>query len=140
MALDAVGPNKSTVSTIKAPPIRKIIASQFATAVLIAVVGYAVQGWVVAYSLLTGGLICAIPNAYFSVKAFRYRGARAAKKIVRAFYVGEGIKILLTCAGFALAFVFVEPLSTPALFSGFIIVYSTGLTALILTHTDKHGI
>lgn len=140
MALDAVGPNKSTVSTIKAPPIRKIIASQFATAVLIAVVGYAVQGEVVAYSLLSGGLICAIPNAYFSVKAFRYRGARAAKKIVRAFYVGEGIKILLTCAGFALAFVFLEPLSTPALFSGFIIVYLTGLTALILTHTDKHGI
>lgn len=140
MALDAVGPNKSTVSTIKAPPIRKIIASQFATAVLIAVVGYAVQGWVVAYSLLSGGLICAIPNAYFSVKAFRYRGARAAKKIVRAFYVGEGIKILLTCAGFALAFVFLEPLSTPALLSGFIIVYLTGLTALILTHTGKHGI
>jgi len=140
MALDAVGLNKSTVPTIKAPPIRKIIASQFVTAVLIAVGGYAVQGWVVAYSLLAGGLICAIPNAYFSVKAFRYRGARAAKKIVKAFYVGEGIKILLTCAGFALTFVFVNPLSTPALFSGFIIVYLTGLTALILTHTGKHGI
>ena len=128
------------MSTIKAPPIRKIIVTQFITAVLLAVIGYAAQGLVVAYSLLSGGLICAIPNAYFSVKAFRHRGARAAKKIVRAFYVGEGIKILLTCAGFGLAFVYVKPLSTPALFSGFVVVYLTGLVSLILMQTDRRGI
>jgi len=107
------------VSTIKAPPIQKIIVSQFITAVLLAVVGYGTQDLVVAYSLLSGGLICAIPNAYFSIKAFQHRGARAAKKIVKAFYVGEGIKILLTCAGFALVFAYVKPLSTPALFFRF---------------------
>ena len=110
------------MSTIKAPPIRKIIVSQFITAILFAMIGYAAQDLVVAYSLLCGGLICAIPNAYFSVKAFRHRGARAAKKIVRAFYVGEGIKILLTCAGFGLAFVYVKPLNAPALISGYVVV------------------
>ena len=118
-----------TVSTIKAPPIYKIIASQFIAVGVIATVGYATLGWTSAYSLLLGGLICAVPNAYFSMKAFRYRGARAAQKIVRAFYVGEAVKISLICAGFALTFVYVEPLSSRALFSGFIAIYLTGIVA-----------
>tara|TARA_R110001592_G_scaffold309086_2_gene583146 strand:- start:30 stop:461 length:432 start_codon:yes stop_codon:yes gene_type:complete len=117
------------VSTIKAPPIYKIIASQFIAVGLIAAVGYTTLGWIYAYSLLLGGMICAVPNAYFTVKAFRYRGARAAQKIVRAFYQGEAIKILLMSAGFALTFVYVEPLSSGALFAGFILIYLTGLLA-----------
>lgn len=117
------------MTTIKAPPIYKIIVSQFIAVGLIAIVGYMMLGWLFAYSLLLGGLVCAVPNAYFIIKAFRYRGARAAQKIVRAFYQGEAIKILLMCAGFALIFVYVEPLSSGALFAGFILVYLTGLLA-----------
>lgn len=117
------------VSTIKAPPIYKIIAIQFVAVGFITAVGYTTLGWIVAYSLLLGGMVCAIPNAYFSFKAFRYRGARAAQKIVRAFYVGEAVKIFLICAGFALSFVYVEPLSSGALFAGFILVYIAGLLA-----------
>lgn len=124
------------MSTIKAPPIYKIIASQFIAVGLVTTVGYATLGWISAYSLLLGGMICAVPNAYFTVKAFRYRGARAAQKIVRAFYQGEAIKILLMCAGFALTFVYVEPLSSGALFAGFILIYLTGLVATIQL-TDK---
>lgn len=74
-------------------------------------------------------MICAVPNAYFTFKAFQYRGARAAQKIVRAVYLGEAVKILLTSAGFALTFVYVEPLSSGALFAGFILIYLTGLLA-----------
>ena len=117
------------VSTIKAPPIYKVIASQFIAVGLMTAVGYTMLGWICAYSLLLGGLICAVPNAYFTVKAFRYRGARAAQKIVRAFYLGEAVKILLMSAGFALTFVYVEPLSSGALFAGFILIYLTGLVA-----------
>lgn len=124
------------VSTIKAPPIYKIIASQFIAVGFITTVGYTTLGWISAYSLLLGGMICAVPNAYFTVKAFRYRGARAAQKIVRAFYVGEAVKILLICAGFALTFVYVEPLSSGALFAGFVLVYLTGLLATTQL-TDK---
>lgn len=124
------------MSTIKAPPIYKIIASQFIAVGFITTVGYATLGWICAYSLLLGGMICAVPNAYFTVKAFRYRGARAAQKIVRAFYLGEAVKILLMCAGFALTFVYVEPLSSGALFAGFILIYLTGLLATIQL-TDK---
>lgn len=118
------------VSTIKAPPIYKVIATQLITVGVITTIAYTTLGWVSAYSLLLGGMICAVPNAYFTFKAFQYRGARAAQKIVRAFYQGEAIKILLTCAGFALSFVYVEPLSSGALFAGFVLVYLTGLLAM----------
>ncbi|MCB1648319.1 MAG: ATP synthase subunit I [Pseudomonadales bacterium] len=117
------------MSTIKAPPIYKIIASQLIAVGFITTVGYTTLGWISAYSLLLGGMICTVPNAYFSFKAFRYRGARAAQKIVRAFYLGEAVKILLMGAGFALSFIYVEPLSSRALFAGFITVYLVGLMA-----------
>ncbi|MEZ5526256.1 MAG: ATP synthase subunit I [Gammaproteobacteria bacterium] len=117
------------MSTIKAPPIYKIIASQLIAVGFITTVGYTTLDWISAYSLLLGGMICTVPNAYFSFKAFRYRGARAAQKIVRAFYLGEAVKILLMGAGFALSFIYVEPLSSRALFAGFITVYLVGLMA-----------
>lgn len=117
------------MSTIKAPPIYKIIASQLIAVGFVTTVGYTTLGWISAYSLLLGGMICTVPNAYFSFKAFRYRGARAAQKIVRAFYLGEAVKILLMGAGFALSFIYVEPLSSRALFAGFITVYLVGLMA-----------
>jgi len=119
------------VSTIKAPPIYKIIASQFIAVGVIATVGYATLGWTSAYSLLLGGLICAVPNAYFTSKAFQYRGARAAQKIVRAFYTGEAIKLLLMCAGFALTFKYVRPLNPAELFTGFVVTYFAGLLVLV---------
>ncbi len=119
------------MSSIKAPPVRKVIAAQILTAVFLGALGLAALGWVSAYSLLTGGLISAIPNAYFANKAFRYRGARAAQKIVRELYTGEAVKLLMTGAGFALSFAFIEPLNVAALFSGFILVHVTGILVFV---------
>lgn len=84
-----------------------------------------------AYSALLGGLICAVPNAYFSLRAFRYRGARATGRIVGDFYVGETVKLSLAAAGFALSFMLVDPLSPAALFAGYLLVYLTGLAVLM---------
>lgn len=61
-----------------------------------------------ALSALLGGLICVLPNAYFARKLFQYQGARAARKIVKSFYQGEALKILLSIALFALVFCFVK--------------------------------
>ena len=72
-----------------------------------------------AYSLLSGGLICVIPNAYFASYAFRYTGARAAPMIARAFFWGETGKFLLTVVGFGAVFLLVKPLDALALFSAF---------------------
>jgi ATP synthase protein I len=125
------------VSTIKAPPIYKIIVSQFIAVVFITAAGYVTRDLIVAYSLLLGGLICAVPNAYFTLRAFRYRGASATQQIVRDFYVGEGIKLLLIGSGFALVFSSVDPLNALALFAGFVLVFVVGLAALIFIQT-KH--
>lgn len=65
-----------------------------------------------AKSALIGGLIGIIPNIVFALKAFRYAGARKAKKVVESFFSGIKIKIGLTAILFSLVFKFlvIEPL------------------------------
>lgn len=80
-------------------------------------------GWVPAYSVALGAAVYIVPNAYFTLYAFRYRfnGAddNAARWITRSFNRGEFSKLALAAAGFALVFRFVSPLHIPALFTGF---------------------
>ena len=75
-----------------------------------------------AIGTLSGGVIVWLPNCYFAYRAFRYRGARAARQIVRSFYAGVTGKIILTSALFIVVFVNLKPLNAPAVFIGFICV------------------
>ena len=77
---------------------------------------------VVAYSVFIGGLIFIIPNIYFALYVFRYRGAQYAQKVLMGFYRGEIGKFLLTSVGFAIAFTLVHPLSVLSVFSAYITV------------------
>ncbi|ACR13595.1 ATP synthase F0, I subunit [Teredinibacter turnerae T7901] len=88
-------------------------------------------GIVEAYSFALGALVYAIPNAYFTLYAFRYRGARDTALINKSFKRGESGKFALVVVGFALVFRFVMPLSYPALFAGFcsLIIFQWGLSA-----------
>lgn len=70
----------------------------------------------------SGGLIAWVPNCYFAFRAFRYRGAQAARKIVSSFFSGLAGKLLMTGALFTVAFVKLNPLNAPALFAGFVFV------------------
>ncbi|HBN14046.1 MAG TPA: F0F1 ATP synthase subunit I, partial [Pseudohongiella sp.] len=108
------------MSTIKAPPIYKVAAFQLLFLLLISALAAILAGWVSAYSLLIGGLISLIPGTLFASRVFKYRGARAAQMIAREVYRGEAIKLVLSAAGFALSFIYVEPLNVVALFSGFV--------------------
>ena len=69
-----------------------------------------------------GGLTVWLPNCYFAFRAFKHRGARAARLIVRSFYTGAAGKMLLTAGMFTLIFVNVKPLNAPAVFLGFALV------------------
>ncbi|WP_426359214.1 ATP synthase subunit I [Pseudocolwellia sp. HL-MZ19] len=60
-----------------------------------------------AKSALIGGLIGIIPNIIFALKAFRYAGARSAKKVVESFFSGVKIKMVLTAILFSLTFKFI---------------------------------
>jgi ATP synthase protein I len=118
------------MSTIKAPPIYKIAAYQLILIVATSAALMILAGWVSAYSLLIGGLLSALPGALFANRVFKYRGARAAHKIVKELYTGQALKLVLMSAGFALSFYYVKPLNVVALFSGFILVHVTGLIVL----------
>lgn len=66
-----------------------------------------------ALSALLGGIAATIPSLIFAMKAFRYQKALDARRIMRNFYVGEGLKILTSALIFSLTFrnVRVEPLA-----------------------------
>lgn len=95
------------------------------------------RGW--ALSALCGGLLAVIPALYFSAYAFRYRGARQARQIVRAFNRGESGKFVLTLLGFALVFVLVKPLYPLWVFSVYLLmlVVQWIVTARVLTASHK---
>lgn len=83
----------------------RLIVWQSVLTLAIAVCLLVLQGYQSALSAVIGGMICVLPNAYFAIKAFSHSGARAAKQIVHAFYLGEAIKIIMTAALFTLAYV-----------------------------------
>ena len=102
--------------------IKLILLGQFLAMLVVAAAGLLLGGQVTGFSALLGGLIAWLPNTYFALRAFRYRGARAAQKIVRSFYAGAFGKMILTMAMFAVVFIKVKPLGALALFVGFALV------------------
>jgi len=117
------------VNTIRAPSIISIIAAQLGAVLVLAVAGFGLSGVTTALSLALGGLVCWVSNTVFTVKAFKYRGASAAQKIVKEFASGEAYKILLSGAGFALVFIYVSAAQPLLVFLGYIGVYLVGLVS-----------
>lgn len=58
------------------------------------------------FSVLIGGMVVVIPRVVFALKAFKYAGATASKKVVESLFSGVKIKMVLTAVLFALAFKF----------------------------------
>ncbi|TQV71053.1 hypothetical protein FLL45_22260 [Aliikangiella marina] len=60
----------------------------------------------VALALLSGGGAIFLANSFFVYKAFSKSGAQRSKQVVRAFYFGETVKIVLSAALMVAAFKF----------------------------------
>jgi ATP synthase protein I len=101
--------------------IKLLLICQFLGAVLVGLSGF-IWGQGAALGAFLGGVIVWLPNCYFAFRAFRHRGARAARLIVRSFYAGAAGKMLLSAGMFTLVFVNVKPLNAPAVFLGFALV------------------
>jgi ATP synthase protein I len=101
--------------------IKLLLIWQFVGAVLAGLFGF-YWGQGAALGAFLGGVIVWLPNCYFAFRAFRHRGARAARLIVRSFYAGAAGKMLLTAGMFTLVFVNVRPLNALAVFAGFALV------------------
>lgn len=55
-------------------------------------------------SAFLGGIIALVPSLLFAKLLFRYRGARAARQIVKNFYLGEFVKLTSSILLFVLVF------------------------------------
>ena len=71
-------------------------------------------------SFVIGAFVYIVPNAYFTLYAFRFRSSEHSHLIVKSFYTGESGKHALAAVGFALVLKYVSPLHLPSLFAGFI--------------------
>lgn len=111
---------------MKPPPVHRIIVAQLVATALMALAFLIFSNVVAAYSILIGGLISALPNAYFAVQAFRYRGARNADKVVKSFRKGYFGKLGITMILFALTFTLVTTINAIALIGGFVAVQFCG--------------
>ncbi len=104
---------------IARPPVHRITLAQLAVLVPLCLLLLASDG-VRAYSVLCGGLIAILPQAWFATLAFRWRGARSARAIARSGYAGEVGKFILSVAGFAAVFATVRPIDGLAVFAGYL--------------------
>ncbi len=113
--------------TIEKPAIGRATVYQLIVLLILVMLARSLWDFTLAYSVLLGGLVHAIPQAWFASIAFRHRGARATSKILGTLYRGEAGKLLMTATMFALIFIYVEPLQVPAVFLSYFamaIVYS----------------
>ena len=110
-----------TGAEIARPPVHRITLAQLAILVPLCLVILALDE-VRAYSVLSGGMIAILPQAYFAALAFRWRGARSARAIARSGYAGEVGKFFLSFAGFAAVFAVVMPIDGLAVFAGYLVM------------------
>ena len=113
------------MTTISTPPIQRVALYQLL--ILLPVCGI-VSGFDVtlAGSIMVGGLIQIVPQAWYARQAFRYRGARQVNKIVRAMYWGESGKVILTAALFVTTFIVWKQLNVLAVFCAFTVMIPVG--------------
>ncbi len=99
-------------------PVLFVLAWQLLALALIAAMA-ALKNVTAAYSAALGALIFIIPNAYFSIYAFRSRQSNSTLLVSRSFSLGESGKLALAMLGFAWVFAVVKPLDVPLVFVGF---------------------
>lgn len=109
--------------------VRKIMIAQVLMAILVASGFFMQGGWSFALSPLLGALVAVLPNGYFAYRVFATRHLEA-KGMVKAFYSGEAIKVLLTAAVFALVYQ-VPNINVLTLLVGYLAVLSVFWFALL---------
>lgn len=115
---------KAAPGGIGRPPIARWFVIESVVLVFVSL-AFLFRGQVSGYSALLGGLIFLLPHGYFALKAFRYSGARSAKKIMSSFYQGEAGKLILCAILFTMVFKWIQPLDVAALFLTFAIMLVT---------------
>ncbi len=98
----------------------------------IALVLLLVKGPVAAYSALLGGIACLLPNLLFARFAFRHSAANSASLVMRWFYIGEAVKIIVTVMIFALSLTRLEELNLAAMMITYVVALVMNIHGLAL--------
>ncbi|MEP0201059.1 MAG: ATP synthase subunit I [Halioglobus sp.] len=109
-----------TGAKIARPPVHRITLFQCIGLALLALLSVLISEDVRTYSLICGGLVAIVPQAFFALRTFRYRGAQSAHAMARAGYSAEIGKFFLSCVGFAIVFALLRPIDGAAVFAGFV--------------------
>ncbi len=101
-------------------PILLILLAQAAVALAVAA-GLALwQGRLAAVSALLGGAIAVIPNAFLAARLLTPGAGSSGRSLLRAAWLGEIGKLVLTALLFTIVLVTIRPISGMGLFGGFI--------------------
>ncbi len=85
----------------------------------------------VAKGIAIGGLFSFITQALFAGAVFWRAGSRTRSiDLVSQLYRGQVVKWIVTVFGFAIIFIYIKPLSAPALFIGYIIMKVANMVML----------
>ncbi|WP_394204977.1 ATP synthase subunit I [Shewanella waksmanii] len=91
----------------------KLVLMQAVMAGGVSIVFFAVWGAQYGLSAIAGGAIAVLPNFVFATLAFSYTGASSAGKVMKTFYWGEAVKLLLTIVMFSLVFINMQVVFMP---------------------------
>lgn len=109
-----------TGAKIARPPVHRITLFQCIGLTFLTLVSAFLFTDVITYSVICGGLIAIVPQAFFALRTFRYSGAQSAHAMARAGYSAEVGKFFLSCVGFAMVFALLRPIDGAAVFAGYV--------------------
>ena len=96
-----------------------VVLGQVSVTVVAAIICFAVWGRTSGLSSLVGGGISVVASAVMALFGFGSPAGADAQRVVRAFYVGEGMKLAVTVALFVVVFLTMKP-AFVALFATYI--------------------
>jgi ATP synthase protein I len=87
---------------------RKIACQQIGFSIIVVLIctlfTYFIWGILSAQSVIAAGVVTIIPNCLFAFKAFRYAGASSSKLVMKSFFSGVKLKMLLMAVLLIFAF------------------------------------
>jgi ATP synthase protein I len=111
----AIWAKKPAISRNEKIAVTKLLVRQLAITGCVALVLYAFLGKPAAISALFGGLLVWLPNVLMAMIIFNCNTYHDPQKIVRAFYIGEFFKLIMTGVLFVLVLHCVNVLLAPLL-------------------------
>lgn len=120
------------------PVVRWLLVAQLTAGLAMAVLVWLVEGKDKALSTGVGVLTGYIPNVYFSFRFGIRNPSKTARQVVRSFYGGEAVKLMMTAGLFAVAFQ-VPGISYGFMFAGFALVIGVSWFALLVRGNNKGG-